>query len=201
MKLYAEVPVARWKQVAGDAATIVWIAVWIRIGIWMDTLVTRLEAPGRAIESAGRGFERNLTSAAERVADVPVVGDSIRSPLDAAAGAGASLAAAGERHQEVVHLLALWLGVLLAVIPIGYVLLRYVPSRWRWLREASAAARLRVDAEDLQLFAIRAVATRPLYELRSVCADPAHALASGDFAPLARLELEALGLQLPVGEA
>jgi hypothetical protein len=46
----------------------------------------------------------------------------------------------------------------------------------------------------VHLFAIRAVYTRPLYELRRACDDPARALALGDYEPLARLELAALGL-------
>jgi hypothetical protein len=133
----------------------------------------------------------------DRIGGVPLVGDELQSPFEAAAGAGRTLERAGAAQQEVVHTLALWLGVLLAVIPIGYVLLRQVPKRVRWIREASAASRLRIDAEDLHLFALRAVSTRPLYELKRACADPARALATGDYEPLAGLELGALGLRVP----
>lgn len=65
----------------------------------------------------------------------------------------------------------------------------------RWILEASAASKLRIDADDLRLFAIRAIATRPLYELRRACPDPAGCLADENYEPLAALELSALGLQ------
>lgn len=195
MKLYAEVASVRTRQILEDLATVLWIVVWILIGTWITTLVNRLQAPGRTLEESGSGFARNLHSIGERVVEVPVIGGELRAPFDAAARAGTTLASAGRMHQDVVHTLALWLGVLLAVIPIGYVLLKYVPSRTRWIREATAAAHLRIDAEDLQLFAIRAVATKPLYALRKVCDDPGRALTEGDYEPLANLELQSLGLR------
>ena len=196
MKLYAEVPYHRTRQIASDVAVAVWIFVWIRIGFWMHDLVAKLAGPGKTVQDAGNGFARNLESIGDRVGDIPLVGDRLTAPFDAAAGAGRTLEQAGATQQDVIHTLALWLGVLLAVIPIGYVLLRQVPKRVRWIREASAASRLRIDAEDLQLFAIRAVSTRPLYELRRACDDPAKALVSGDYLPLAGIELGALGLHV-----
>ena len=195
MKLYAEVPYHRTRQILIDAAVVLWCILWVRLGMWIDTLVNRLQGPGRAIEDAGSGLAGNFTSVSERVSDVPLVGDTLRDPFEAAARASTALQQAGQTHQDVIHTLAIWLGVLFAVIPIGYVLLRYLPARLRWVREASAADRLRIDADDLQLFAIRAVATRPLYELRRACPDPAGCLARGDYEPLAALELGALGLE------
>lgn len=200
MKLYAEVPYYRTRQILFDAAVAVWCIGWIRIGMWINTLVNRLQGPGRAIEDAGSDLADNLNSVSERVGGVPLVGDTLRAPFEAAAGAGTALQQAGQTHQDVIHTLALWLGVLFAIIPIGYVLLRFLPARLRWIREASAADQLRIDADDLQLFAIRAVATRPLYELRRACSDPAGCLARGEFEPLAALELGALGLETAGGK-
>jgi hypothetical protein len=195
MKLYAEVPYHRTRQIVLDVTVLLWCIVWVRIGMWINTLFNRLQGPGRAIEDAGSGLAGNFNSISERVGGVPLVGDTLQAPFEAAAGASSVLQQAGQSHQEVIHTLALWLGILFAVIPIGYVLLRYLPSRLRWIREASAASKLRIDAEDLRLFAIRAVATRPLYELRRACSDPAGCLARGEYEPLAALELGALGLE------
>jgi hypothetical protein len=195
MKLYAEVPYHRTRQIVLDAAVAVWTLAWIRLGMWIDTLVNRLQGPGRAIEDAGSGLSGNLTSISEEVDGIPLVGGALKAPFEAAARAGMTLEQAGQTHQDVIHALAIWLGVLFAIIPIGYVLMRFLPSRLRWIREASAASNLRIDADDLQLFAIRAVATRPLYELRRASDDPAGALARGDYEPLAALELGALGLE------
>lgn len=200
MKLYADVPHFRNRQILQDLALFLWIALWIRIGLKIDELVNRLAAPGETIERAGSGFSDTLRSVSERVGDVPVVGDALRAPFEAAADAGLVLQRAGAGQQEVVHTLAVWLGVLLAVIPISYVLYRYGPDRLRWVREASAAERLRIDAGDLRLFALRALATKPLYELQRAVPDPAAAFEAGDFAPLARLELASLGLEVSSGE-
>lgn len=194
MKLYAETSWQRSRQIAADAAVALWIVVWVRIGTWIHELVNRLAEPGRSVESAGGRISSAMEAAGDRLGGLPGVGDTLRGPFDAAAGAGEALGRAGAAQQEAVHTLAVWLGVLLAIIPIGYVLLRYVPWRARWIREASAAARLRIDAQDLHLFALRAVATRPLYELQRVAPDPAAALAAGEYEALASLELGALGL-------
>lgn len=199
MKLYAETSSHRSLQLAVDAAVALWILVWIRIGTWIHELVDRLAEPRKSVQGAGSGIADAMESAGERFGEVPGAGDALRAPFDAAASAGEALARAGAAQQDAVHTLALWLGILLALIPIGYVLLRYVPWRGRWIREASAAARLRIDAEDLHLFALRAVATRPLYELQRATPDPAAALARGDYESLASLELGALGLKATSG--
>ena len=195
MKIYAEVSALRLRQILSDLAVVSWAAIWVGIGRWVDELVGRLAAPGRTIEGAGSGLARPLATASREVGDIPLVGRALRLPLEAAAGAGRSLEGAGAAQQEVVHTLATWFGVLLAVIPISLVLIRYIPGRIRWIREASAAEQLRLRAPDLEFFALRAIASRPLYELRRATPNPAAAFASGEYEALATMELEALGLR------
>lgn len=201
MKLYAEIPRYRNRQITQDVLTLLWIVTWTRLGMWIDTLVNRLAAPGISVERAGVGLSGNLDSISQDIGRVPVVGGVLQSPFEAAARASDSLARGGVQQQEVVHTLAVWLGILIALIPILYLLIKYVPGRWRWLRDAEAASHLRIDADDLHLFALRAVATQPLPELRRVAPDPAAALASGDYAGLASLELGGLGLRTDPGRS
>ena len=196
MKLYAESRRYRARQLVSDAAVVVWVVLWIEVGLHVHDLVTALAAPGRAVENAGLSFARSVESTGGEIDDLPVVGDALRAPFDAIAGAGRTLESAGHDQQQLVLSLALWLGVLFAIIPIAFVLYRYLPERYRWTREASAAHHLRVDAQDLELFALRAAATRPLHELRRASPDPAGDLASRRFDRLAALELEAMGLKL-----
>jgi hypothetical protein len=195
MKLYADERVYRTRQVLQDIALLLWIVIWVRVGMLFHDLFAKLTAPGRAIESAGTTLAGTMTDISEEIGGLPVVGDTLRSPFAAAAGAAHDLSAAGQTQQEVVLTIALWLGILLALIPIMFVAYKYLPDRLRWIREASAAHRIKIDADDLHLFALRAVATRPLYELRRAHPDPAGALASGDYGALAALELDALGLR------
>ena len=195
MKIYAETPGFRTRQIVADLALAAWVFLWIRIGLRVKELVDALGAPGRTVEDAGRGFAGNLESAAREVADVPVVGDALGSPLEAAAGAGRALQRAGAEQQDVVHTLAVWLGILLAVVPILFALYHWLPRRVHWMREATAAERLRVASKDLHLFALRAIATRPLHELRRATEDPAAAFAKGDYEALAAIELREMGLK------
>lgn len=195
MKLYAETSRQRTRQLLLDAAFLLWVAIWTRIGMRVYELVDALRAPGRTIQSAGSDFSGALDRVAEDVEGVPLVGDLLRAPFEAVSSGGQALQDAGRAQQELVHTLALYLGVLLAVIPILYVLFKYVPDRVRWVREATAAHRIRFDADDLHLFALRAIANRPLHELRSATPDPGGDLAAGNYRALADLELRALGLR------
>lgn len=52
-KVYAETPAFRLRQVLLDVGLVVWVLVWVRIGLWLNDLVQRLEGPGRSIEDAG----------------------------------------------------------------------------------------------------------------------------------------------------
>jgi hypothetical protein len=124
-----------------------------------------------------------------------VVGGELQGPFGRLAGVGQTLADAGATQQEVVHQLALWLGVLVAAVPIVVLLLTWLPRRVAWAREAGAASRLRLAGADLELFALRAVANRPLRQLRRATLDPAGALRAGDYEALADLELRSLGLR------
>ncbi len=195
MKLYAETARLRTRQVAFDLIAVAWVALWVMAGRAVARVVDALAAPGRAVQQAGNGFAAGVDGVRDKVGRIPLVGDELKAPFARLGDAGRGLAHAGVVQQDVVHQLALWLAVLVAAVPIVALLLAYLPGRWRWIREATAAARLRLDAADLGLFALRAVAGRPLRELRRVSSDPAGALAAGDYDALAALELRALGLR------
>lgn len=180
MVLYARNELLRARQIVADAG----VAFFWWLGNLVNRLVHELEAPGRLLQSAGEG-------AGGRVDDLPVVGDRLAAPFEAVARAGVS-------QQDVVGDLALWLGLIVALLPIAWLLGRYVPGRARWVQEASAATRLLSGAPDVRLFALRALATQPLSALERAAADPLAAYERGDVRALAALELGRLGLSLPV---
>ncbi|HSH59650.1 MAG TPA: hypothetical protein VK988_08445 [Acidimicrobiales bacterium] len=149
LKLYAETPALRLRQVLLDVGLVVWVFVWVRIGLWLKDLVQRLEGPGRSIEDAGNQI------AGWRV---PIL-DRRLGPITSG---GEALQRAGDTQQDVVHSLAFWLALLLAAIPIVCLMARYFPGRLRWAREATAASRIRAEPSAYRLFALRAMANRPL---------------------------------------
>jgi hypothetical protein len=195
MKLYAETAGMRARQLLGDLAVLAWVAAWVAAGVTLYRLVERLAGPGRTLERAGGDFAGDVAAIQERVGRLPAVGDELPEPFGRLGGLGRLLAEAGTTQQEVVHQLALVLGVFVAAAPIAALLVVWLPRRVAWAREAGAASRLRRAGADLELFAIRAVANRPLRELRRVTPDPAGALRAGDYQGLAELELRALGLR------
>lgn len=196
MKIYAEVPRMRFAQLLVDLALVVWCVLWVVVGMWVHDLFTGLAAPGEFIERAGVDLEDRLVELGAEMSDVPVVGGELREPFEAASQAGRSLADAGHAQQVVVHKVALWLGVLFALLPILFAVGQWLPGRSAWIKEASAADRIRVEADDLYLFALRAVTTRPLPELLKATPDPSGSFVAGDYEPLAALELKELGLRI-----
>jgi hypothetical protein len=195
VRLYAETASRRARQLAGDLLVLAWIAAWVVAGRSLYLLVEKLAAPGRAVERAGSSFASDVGEIQQKVGRIPVVGGELRDPFGRLGGVGQVLADAGATQQQVVHELALWLGVLVAAVPIVALLVVWLPGRVAWVRQAGAASRLRLGGADLELFAIRAVANRPLRELYRVTPDPAGALRAGDYGDLAALELRTLGLR------
>ena len=195
MKWYAETARLRTRQLLLDALVVLWVLVWVRIGLAVDSAVRRLGAPGRELQEAGNGLSSGLGRAAEQADDVPVLGGGLSAPLDAAAGAGDALARAGAAQQDAVGTLAVVLALLLAGIPIAWAVQRWLPARLRWAQQATAASRLRGDVE---LFALRAATMRPLSELARLGPDPVGRWRRGEpgaAEALAALELRAHGLR------
>jgi hypothetical protein len=188
LKPYADTPGLRVRQQLQDAVAVLWIAGWAFAGRALYRTIEALRAATAQAEEAGAGFAGRLDAAARTAGDLPVVGGTLRRPFAGAADAGRALESAGAAAGDTVHTLALWLGLLVALLPIAWVLARYVPGRIRWMREAAAAAAMALDGEARRLLAIRAAATAPLHLVRR---------AGGDDDALARLELERLGLRLP----
>jgi len=195
VKLYAETAGLRARQVLADLAVVAWTAAWVWAGVLLYRLVEKLAVPGARLEQAGGGFAGDVAEIQQKIGRLPVVGGQLQEPFGRLSGVGQTLADAGATQQQVVHQLALWLGVLVAAVPIVALLLSWLPRRVSWAREAGAASRLRLAGADLELFALRAVANRPLRQLRRVTPDPAGALRAGDYEALADLELRALGLR------
>ena len=200
MPLSAQHPALRARQAAADLGMLAWAVLWILVARVVHRAVLVLAQPGRAVEELGSSVAGNMTSAAEAAGDVPLVGDDLAAPFEALADASGSVRGAGQAAQDAVATLALVFAVVLVALPVGWLLLRWLPWRLHYAREAGAARRLLVGAPDLDILAARAVATAPLPRLAALPAGTGAAWRDGDPAAvraLAALELRRLGLQLP----
>lgn len=200
MKLYADAPARRAWQIATDLFAVVWVWSWVWAARKLHGLVASLAEPGIALEDAGNGLRDRLLGAADTVDGLPLVGDQLRGPFDVVADAGTAIAEAGQKQQDVVSDLALALAGLMLVLALAAILFTWLPLRVWWIRRASAARALVRESADPSLFALRALANRPLRQLHRVHPDPATAWRLGDQAVIARLaalELGELGLRPP----
>ncbi|RBY81447.1 hypothetical protein DQ239_02360 [Blastococcus sp. TF02-09] len=204
MRLYAQNPALRLRQLAADVGLLVWIVGWVLAARAVHGAVLLLAGPGQAVEDLGRSVGGSMESAAGAAEDVPLVGDELSAPFDALAEASGSVRGAGQSAQDAVETLATILAVALVVLAVGWMLLRWLPWRTRWLREATAAARVLragpTGGPDLELLAARAMATAPLPRLAALPPGTGAAWRAGDPAAvrsLAALELDRLGLRLP----
>lgn len=203
MKLYADAPLRRTRQLLADVLVLAWVVLWAWAGTAVHDGTTALADPARQTDSAATSLGEQLRDAGGRLGGTPVVGDELAAPFDRAAEASDQIAAAGRDTVGAVERLALLLGLAVALVPILIALAVHLPRRWRFAREATAGARF-VDAhEDLDLFALRALAHQPMHVLARVSDDPAGAWRAGDrevVRRLAELELADVGLrprQLP----
>jgi hypothetical protein len=195
MPLYAARPDLRARQLAADLGLVAWVVAWVVVARVVHGAVLVLAEPGRAVEDLGSSVAGNMASAAEVAGDVPVVGDDLARPFDALGSAGTSVGGAGQAAQDAVGTLAAVLAVVLVVLPVGWLLLRWLPWRLGWAREARAARQVAPE-----VLAVRALATAPLSRLAALPAGTAAAWHAGDpeaTRALARLELDRLGLATP----
>jgi hypothetical protein len=200
MKLYADSPARRWFQVLADLLVVVWVYAWVRIALSVRDATLSLAEPGRRISEAGDGLAGDLRAAGRSVGDLPLVGDRVREPFDGAGGAAEQIAAAGDAQVAAVQTLAFWLGLAVGAIPVLIALAIHLPLRWRFVREATAGRRFVDSSGDLDLFALRAMARRPLHRLAAISDDPLGDWRRRDprvVRDLAALELRDSGLFVP----
>lgn len=201
MTWYSELPARRARQILGDAWLVAWSALWICVAFRLHDLIMNLAAPGLAIASGATDLAMSIDDAGETVGSIPLVGDAISAPFDSMSDAALAIAAAGQTTADAVSLLARFLSIALAVLGIVSWAVIWVPIRIAFIRRATAARRFVDATEDLDLFALRAMARQPLHVLAGITDDPAGAWRRGDQAvirELAALELRAEGLRLPV---
>lgn len=200
MKLFADTPARRTLQVVTDLLFVAWLVLWVWVGMAVHDGTMKLAGPGRQTDAAATSMAEQLRDAGGRLGSAPLVGDELAVPFDRAADASDGLAAAGRDTVDAVERLAMLLGLSVALIPILVVAVIHLPLRWRFVREATAGAQFIDAQEDLDLFALRALANQPMRELAKITDDPAGAWRARDpevVRRLAALELADVGLRPP----
>src|SRR4051812_50152829 len=100
MRLYADRPDHRARQIGADLGLVAWAVLWVLVARAVHRAVLVLADPGNAVADLGRSISDTMGSAAGAAADVPVVGDELSGPFDAlgqAGGAGGGAGGGGPR--------------------------------------------------------------------------------------------------------
>lgn len=195
MPLYAPSPALRGRQLAADVGLLTWLVLWVLVARTVHGVVLALAEPGHAVEDLGASVAGSMSSAAQAAEEVPLAGDELAAPFEALGAAAGSVGGAGQAAQDAVGTLATVLAAVLVVLPVGWLLLRWLSWRLGWVRAAGAARRL--AAADPAVLAARALATAPLGRLADLPPGTADAWRAGDPAAtraLAAVELARLGL-------
>lgn len=200
MRLYAQTPARRNRQILADLIAVLLIAGTVKFALTVHGAIMRLAEPGRKVESSGEGLANALTEAGDTASDVPLVGDVLRKPFRSAADAGTGLADAGQSLQDVVSQVATLATLALIILPVAVILLLWLAPRVRWIRR-SATIRDLLDAPGgADLLALRALTGPP--RALSTIPTPAGGLADawrrGDrqvIADLSEIALKRAGLK------
>ncbi len=200
MKLYSDLPDRRFRQLAGDIWLVVWTVGWIWVSVRLYGLIMNLAAPGQAIADGANGLAESINSAADTIDDVPIIGGALAAPFSGMSIAATTLASAGQAEADAVSTLATFVAIALAILAFASFAAFWLPIRIAFIQRASAAQMFLNDSNDLDLFALRALARQPLHILARISDDPAGDWRRGDrrvIDRLAELELAEEGLRMP----
>jgi hypothetical protein len=195
---YAARPGRALVQAAADILVLLWILVWFVIGKAVHTALTAFAEVGRKVEGGANGIAGNLDSAGNSAGKIPLVGDTVKSPLRAAGGAARELAGAGHGLDERATTLAIVLALAVAIPPVLAVVVPWLLLRLRFARRAGAATALARTPGGDRLLALRALTSAPLARLSAIGDDPVEGWRTGDpetIRRLAALELRSVGLK------
>lgn len=204
MKIYSDFALARSRQIVIDLVALVVLVLGVIAGVAVHDAIRTLAAVGRQVQKAGGDFESTLADAAKAVAGIPLVGDGVRKPFDAASGAGRTLAEAGANEQAAIGVLATVAGILVALVPLYFVVRYLLLRRIRFARDATAAARTARTPGGIDLLALRALVNADARDVLRLDESVVERWRSGDpviVRELAALELRQAGLRAPVTTA
>jgi len=197
MKIYADAGPRRTRQLIWDLSAVALIALWIWIGVKVHDAIAQLGVVGDKMAGVGTSLNGDLTSMADKLGSVPVIGGGIRAPFESAADAANSITEAGEWQRQTVDHLALIASIALVIGPIIAILALWIIPRLVWVRRAYRTAAVAAAPGGDDLLALRALTMLPMQQLIRAVPDPAAAWRAGDrdaVAKLAALQRRSVGI-------
>lgn len=200
MALYASTPALRARQITADLGVVVWAVVWWLISQRVVEAIDGVADPARRTAQAAQQLRGDFGAAADSAGSVPVAGAELRQPFDSVATTMDQVVLAAQDQVASIERLAVGCGVLAFLLPVALVVLMWLPSRVRFARRSEGLRRMGAGPEQLELLALRALATQPPDRLAAISADPVGDWRSSKWpvlVALAELELTSAGLAVP----
>ena len=194
---YATTPGRLTAQVVSDLLVGLWTALWVFVGLGVHHAVSAIAGVGNQVRDGATGIADNLNSAGDSANRIPLVGDTVSTPLRAASEAALDLAGAGQSLNTTATWLAVLLAIAVAAPPIMAVAMPWLFLRIQFFRRKWTVIALAQTPAGEQLLALRALANRPLRKLTEVDGDPVGAWRREEPAAvrgLAALELRSAGV-------
>ena len=206
MHLWSERPGSRVRELAADIATLLWVTIWVSLGIRLFGFLAHLAGAGRLVREGGAGITGAGETIGAAIEQVPLVGEGAAAGVRGAlAGAGAPLITFGTDLERLLMVVSALLGLLLVATALVPWLNRYLPwriAKWRRLNAASRAIRgtrqrgETIPAAALEtLLASRAIHRLEYDELLEFTPDPFGDWVAGRHDRLAHAELDRVGLR------
>lgn len=207
MHIWSERPLMRAGEVLADVSTLVWLTIWITLGVRLYGLLANLAESGRLVRDGGNGITGAGESIGSALEGIPLVGEGAANGIRGAfAAAGDPIVEFGSDLERLLIIVAALLGILLVAVAIVPWLNRYLPwriARWRRLNAAARVIRggRRGRAEPIaeatleSLLASRAIHRLEYDELLEFSPDPFGDWVAGRHDRLAMAELDRVGLR------
>lgn len=207
MHIWSERRGSRIRELIADTLTLLWLTVWISLGIRLYGFLAHLAGAGRLVREGGAGITGAGETIGSALEQVPLVGQGAAAGVRGAfAGAGSPLITFGTDLERLLILISALLGLLLVAAAVVPWLNRYLPwriAKWRRLNAASRAIRgsRRTRREPIaeeaieRLLASRAIHRLEYDELLEFSPDPIGDWLAGRHARLAQAELDRIGLR------
>ena len=194
---YATTPGRLTAQVVSDLLVGLWTALWVSVGLGVHHAVATIAGVGNQVRDGATGIADNLNSAGDSANRIPLVGDTVSTPLRVASEAALDLAGAGQSLNTTATWLAVLLAIAVAAPPVLAIAIPWLFLRIQFFRRKWTVIALAQTPAGEQLLALRALANRPLRKLTEVDGDPVGAWRREEPAAvrgLAALELRSAGV-------
>ena len=163
MGIYSTRPGRLAGQIFSDLFVLGWSIACAVAALLVNQVVAALAVPARETARTATRLMDNMREAAEQAARVPGVGEDLRRPFDSASTTLGNVVRSANDQVETIERLALVAGWLVFLIPVALVVALWLPRRVRFYRQARASQEFLDSSADLDLFALRAMASQPLY--------------------------------------